>query len=64
MTYEQAFTEGERAAFQDRRSGVFRHRPSDVLTPWAAAWWDGYTPRTSAWAVRPSFRVPEMAELA
>lgn len=48
--YERAFSEGERAAFTDRRHGVIRQRPEGMLSPWARAWWDGYTPRSAAWA--------------
>tara|TARA_R110000822_G_C15336497_1_gene495380 strand:+ start:5081 stop:5284 length:204 start_codon:yes stop_codon:yes gene_type:complete len=59
--YERAFSEGERAAFTDRQRGRIRERPQAGLSDWGAAWWEGYTPRTSAWAVRTARRpVPQM----
>jgi hypothetical protein len=59
--YEKAFAEGERAAWRDRRNGIVRERPGTIERWYSRAWWDGYTPRTSAWAVRTARRpVPQM----
>lgn len=50
--YEKSFADGERAAYRDRQAGALRQQPDEPLSPYGRAWWDGYTPRTSAWAVR------------
>ncbi len=50
--FEMAFADGERAAFEDKRAGRRpRFRPDGELTPYAKAWWLGYTPRSMVWAL-------------
>lgn len=50
--YEKAFAEGERASWRDRQAGQLREKPNEPIGAYGVGWWDGYTPRTSAWAVR------------
>ena len=47
--YEQAFHEGEEASFRDRKVGKQRLKPVGDLSPYATAWFDGYTPRSTTW---------------
>lgn len=51
--FEQAFSDGERAAFEDKKAGRMpRVKPEGEMSPYGKAWWLGYTPRTMAWALR------------
>ena len=47
--YEQAFHEGEEASYRDRMAGRQRLKPAGELSPYARAFFDGYTPRTTTW---------------
>jgi len=49
MTYEQGFSDGERAAFSDRKTGFQRSIPETDGEYWRG-FFDGYTPRSSTWA--------------
>jgi hypothetical protein len=50
--FETAFADGERAAFFDKKDGKPRRvQPSGELTPYAVAWWLGYTPRSLTWSL-------------
>jgi hypothetical protein len=65
--FETAFSEGERAAFADKRAGRRpRVMPADEpLTPYGEAWWLGYTPRSLSWALRtPPCKAPAEVEVA
>ena len=51
--FEQAFADGERQAFIDKKFRRPRRvRPEGKLNPYGEAWWLGYQPRTLAWAIR------------
>lgn len=51
--YEIGFAAGEQQAFQDRRHGIRRQHPGGPFrNDRHRGWWDGYTPRSPAWALR------------
>ena len=53
--YERGFAAGERAAHEDKKRGnPLRLRPEHPREGYEAAWWDGYTPRSLSWALRPA----------
>jgi len=48
--FERGFSDGERAAFNDRKHGEERMaKPSSPLDPYSEAWWLGYLPQGDAW---------------
>lgn len=49
--YEAGFDAGERAAFDDGRSGVRRAQPpvNERRNAYQRGWWEGYLARSSAW---------------
>lgn len=49
MTYEQGFSDGERAAWFDRKALIPRAFPSEQ-GDYRRGFVDGYTPRSSTWA--------------
>jgi hypothetical protein len=52
--YERGFDAGERRAFSDRRDGApMRGAPAQITDAYWRGWWDGYTPRSVTWALRP-----------
>jgi hypothetical protein len=50
--YEIGFADGERKAFDDKRAGILRFKPQGDLHERGRGFWDGYTPRSQAWALR------------
>lgn len=63
-TYGEAFVMGERMAFDHRRDRVaLMRRPARTDSEADRGFWDGYTPRTVAWATsaKPAEEVPMMA---
>lgn len=53
MTYAQGFEAGERQAFDDRRAGrLLRIPPQNPQGEYLRGYWDAYTPRDPAWALR------------
>lgn len=48
--YEAGFAAGERRAFEHRRMGVTLQR-TEASSPYQRGFWDGYCPRSAAWAV-------------
>jgi hypothetical protein len=51
--YEIGFSQGEMAAFKDRRNRIVRCRPAHMVGGERnRGWWDGYEPRTEAWRLR------------
>ena len=53
MNYEQGFSDGEKAAFRDRKVGFVRAMP-EADNDYRRGFVDGYTPRSIAWALRPT----------
>lgn len=53
MNYEQGFSDGEKAACRDRKSGFARDMP-DTDNEYRRGFVDGYTPRSITWALRDS----------
>ena len=51
MNYEQGFSDGEKAAFRDRKVGFVRAMP-EPDNPYRRGFVDGYTPRSITWALR------------
>lgn len=51
MNYEQGFSDGEKAAFRDRKVGFVRAMP-ETDNDYRRGFVDGYTPRSIAWALR------------
>lgn len=51
MNYEQGFSDGEKAAFRDRKNGFVRAMP-EPDNQYRRGFVDGYTPRSSTWALR------------
>lgn len=55
--YEAGFAEGEREAFRDRHR-MPRCRPEHITSPYGHGYWDGYLPRSTAWALRKPAAAP------
>jgi hypothetical protein len=53
MNYEQGFSDGEKAAFRDRKVGFVRAMP-DADNEYRRGFVDGYRPRSITWALRPT----------
>ena len=51
MNYEQGFSDGEKAAFRDRKVGFVRAMP-EADNQYRRGFVDGYTPRSITWALR------------
>ena len=50
MTYAAGFDCGERTAYAHRRDAHRHQRPVRTVGEYQRGWWDGYCPRSAAWA--------------
>ena len=53
------------AGYIDRPAGRMRIRPAGALGDWSRGWWDGYCPKSTAWALtrKPVRHFAEVDEL-